>query len=327
MPCVPLKKDPLPSGFGAIMEAQKIRETHTHTQRKFSLNLTISEVLAAMEDMEDFELNLKTLEGGVVTVQVTPTNTIHQLKTMLCEKKAEHPNELKILTAEVLVGGALVRSESQTLEAAGLLDAEFEGTVVYSRKTVEAATKMRVSGESFVQVSIPASLVRISAGAFHKCPQVVRVEIPESVTAIAKMAFAGCSSLGSIIIPESVMAIGEAAFDGCSSLVSISIPDSVKTIDYGVFARCRSLVSISIPKSVTAIGDYAFVECSSLASIIIPRSVTSIGRGAFKGCSSLGSISIPKSVTAIGDYAFVECSSLASITIPRSVTSIGRGAF
>ena len=97
-----------------------------------------------MEDMEDFKLNLKTLEGGVITVQVTPRNTIEDLKTMLCEKKAEHPNELKILTAEVLVGGALVHSDSQTLEAAGLMDAESEVTVVYSRKEVEAATKKAI---------------------------------------------------------------------------------------------------------------------------------------------------------------------------------------
>ena len=31
MPFVPLKKKPVPSGFRASMEAQKIGETHTHT--------------------------------------------------------------------------------------------------------------------------------------------------------------------------------------------------------------------------------------------------------------------------------------------------------
>ena len=176
-----------------------------------------------MEDMEDFELKLSTLEGGVITVQVTPTNTIEELKTMLCEKKAEHPNELKILTAKVLVGGALVNSESQTLAAAGLLDAEFEGTVVYSRKNVEAATKEAIYAEGFVQVNIPASLVQISARAFHNCPQVVRVEIPESVVAIGESAFERCVSLGSITIPESVLAIEHRAFAGCSSLASITL--------------------------------------------------------------------------------------------------------
>ena len=157
-----LKKPFLLSGVGVFFCTKQLvtcARAHTHTRRsfdnisivngvrKFSLNLTISEVLAAMEDMEDmedFKLNLKTLEGGVITVQVTPRNTIEDLKTMLCEKKAEHPNELKILTAEVLVGGALVHSDSQTLEAAGLLDAESEVTVVYSRKEVEAATKKAI---------------------------------------------------------------------------------------------------------------------------------------------------------------------------------------
>ena len=187
-----LKKPFLLSGVGVFFVCTKQLVTcaraHTHTRRsfdnisivngvrKFSLNLTISEVLAAMEDMEDFELNVSTLEGGVITVQVTPTNTIEELKTMLCEKKAEHPNEVKILTAEVLVGGALVNSESQTLEAAGLLDAEFEVTVVYSRNQVEAATKKEIYREGFVEVNIPASLVEISARAFENCDQVVKVE-------------------------------------------------------------------------------------------------------------------------------------------------------
>ena len=152
-----------------------VRHTHTHFNRRtFSLNLTISEVLlAAMADTVR-KLNLNTLEGGVLTVEVTQTNTVQELKTMLCEKKTEHPIELRILTAEVLVGGAFLHSESQTVEAAGLLDAEFEGTVIYSRKNVEAATRMGLSGKSFVQVSIPASLVQISARAFQYCPQVVR---------------------------------------------------------------------------------------------------------------------------------------------------------
>ena len=134
------------------------------------------------------ELNLKTLEGGVLTVQVTPTTTIRELKRMLCEKKVEDPSERKILKVKVLVSGALVQSDSATLEAAGLLDAESEVTVVYSRNEVEAATKKAIYAEGFVQVNIPASVVEISAGAFLGCRRLVRVVIPESVTAIGESA-------------------------------------------------------------------------------------------------------------------------------------------
>ena len=36
-------------------------------------------------------LKVNTLEGGVLTVQVTPLNTIQELKTMLRENKHEDP--------------------------------------------------------------------------------------------------------------------------------------------------------------------------------------------------------------------------------------------
>ena len=79
---------------------------------------TVTVLLAAMADMHR-ELKVSTLEAGVLTVQVMATNTIQELTTMLREKKHEDPIERKILKAEVLVGGSLVQSDSQTLEAAG----------------------------------------------------------------------------------------------------------------------------------------------------------------------------------------------------------------
>ena len=106
------------------------------------------------------------------------------------------PNESKILKAEVLVGGALVHSDSQTLEAAGLLDGEFEVAVLYSRNEVEAATKEAIYAEGFVRVNIPASLVEISARAFEHCHQLVSITIPESVTAIGDGAFEKVQFLG-----------------------------------------------------------------------------------------------------------------------------------
>ena len=126
----------------------------------------------------------------------------------------------------------------------GLLDAEFEVTVVYSKNEVEAATKEAIYAEGFVQVNIPDSLVQISAGAFEDCHQLVRVAIPESVTAIGEFAFAGCSSLARTTIPKSVTAMGRGAFAGCSSLENITIPESVMAIGESAFEGCSSLASM-----------------------------------------------------------------------------------
>ena len=282
--------------------------------------------LAAMAAMPH-ELKLKTLQGGDLTVEVVPNTTIRELKAMLHEKKhCEDPIEHKILKVKVLADGLLV-DDDQTLESVGMLHAESEATVIYSRNEVDAAAKEAIHVKGFLQVNIPFSLTAIPARAFSECHQVVKAAIPESVKAIGERAFEGCLSLASITIPESVTHIGFYAFRNCESLERITIPESVTAIGTGAFAGCKSLERITIPESVTAIGTGAFADCESLASITIPESVTDVGNYAFAGCESLASITIPKSVTAIGTGAFAGCKSLASITIPESVTAIGDLAF
>jgi len=196
------------------------------------------------------DLNLNTLEGGVITVQVTPTNTIQDLKAMLIELKHEDPIERKLLKVDVLAEGALVDSD-ETLEAAGLLCAESEVTALYSRiREVEAASKEAIHAEGLVQVRIPSSQTEISEEAFEGCDQVVKVVIPETVTVIQSNAFAGCKSLVSVTIPDSVTEIGAAAFMGCTSLTRINIPASVTSIGGAAFTCCA--LKPKIPKTVTS---------------------------------------------------------------------------
>ena len=87
------------------------------------------------------EMKVKTLEGGVVTVEVIPTKTIRELMVMLREKKdCEDPIERQILKVKVLVDGS-VPDDDQTLESLGLLHAESEVTVIYYRNEIEAAQR------------------------------------------------------------------------------------------------------------------------------------------------------------------------------------------
>ena len=214
----------------------------------FGLKLHFSRAFAAAMAAMPREVKVKTLEGGVVTVEVMPTNTIKELKAMLHEQKhCEDPIERQILIVKILADGLLV-DDDQTLESAGLLHDKSEVTVIYCRNEVEAATTGAINAEGLLQVNIPTSLTEISAWAFHGCHQVVKVAIPKSVTTIREGAFQDCKSLASITIPESVAAIGESTFEGC-----------------------KSLATFAIPQSVTAIGDSAFCGCSSLESITIPQ--------------------------------------------------------
>lgn len=67
---------------------------------------------AAMASMKN-EVKVKTLEGGVIPVEVIPTNTVQRLKAMLPRKKrCEDPIERKILK---VTDGLLVH-DHQTLE-------------------------------------------------------------------------------------------------------------------------------------------------------------------------------------------------------------------
>ena len=101
----------------------------------------------------------------------------------------------------------MLEDDDQTLESVGLLHAESEVTVIYSRNEVESATKDEIHAEGFLQVNIPCSLTEIPGRAFQDYNQVVKVAIPESVTAIGISAFEDCESLASITSPESVTVI------------------------------------------------------------------------------------------------------------------------
>ena len=74
--------------------------------------------LAAMAAMPR-ELQVKTLEGDDLTVEVVPTTTIKELKAKLFGKKhCEDPIECKILKVKVLADGLLV-DDDQTVDSAG----------------------------------------------------------------------------------------------------------------------------------------------------------------------------------------------------------------
>jgi len=191
----------------------------------------------------------------------------------------------------------------------------------------------RIGGGAFIDckyitsVTIPDSVIGISASAFSRCTSLTTVAIPNGVESIGDLAFNECTNLISINIPDSITYIGSHAFKNCKSLTSIKIPDNVTSILGLTFSGCTNLTSITIPDSVTSIGYSAFSECANLKNITIPADVTSIGDSAFYKCQSFTDITIPEGVTSIGDTVFNCCVNLESIKIPDSVESIGRWSF
>ena len=244
------------------------------------------------------ELELRTLQGGVITLEVMMETTLGELKTMILDKhtRAEDAVERKLLRVELLLNNSIMElDDAQTLGAAGLLEAETPTTVIYKRNEAEASTKDGVHALGFFHLNIHSNCTDISRYAFYACENLVSVTIAESVTHIGDCAFQGCTSLASITLGESVTHIGSGAFAGCTSLASVTLGESVTYIGSGAFAGCTSLASVTLGESVTHIGISAFKGCTSLASVTLGESVTHIGSGAFHGCTSLANITLGES--------------------------------
>ena len=144
------------------------------------------------------EVQLNTLQGSVITLEVGMTATVQELKGMLLEKHpCQDPIERKVLKVELLRGSSII-DDAETLDTAGFLGAEPQVTVTYTRNEVEAATKNDIHTQGCVEVKIPSNVTSISEAAFKNSHQLVLLTIPESVTHIGSGAFKGCTSLVSL---------------------------------------------------------------------------------------------------------------------------------
>ena len=141
------------------------------------------------------QLGFKTLDGGDITLEVMTETTLGELKTMLLDKhpRAEDPLERKVLRVELLRNSSIMEmDDAQTLEAAGLLDAEATtATVIYKRNEANAAAKKDVWALGFFHLNIPSDSTEISSFAFEDCPNLASVTIAEPVTHIGEGAFQG----------------------------------------------------------------------------------------------------------------------------------------
>ncbi len=105
--------------------------------------------------------------------------------------------------------------------------------------------------------NIPDGVTEIGSCAFEACKKMQNVRIPASVRKISFGAFKMCYDLKKIVIPEGVREIGQYAFMRCTALEDIKIPASMENIQSGAFDNCFSLKKVSVPKK-TNINPEAF---------------------------------------------------------------------
>lgn len=215
------------------------------------------------------------------------------------------------------------------------------------------------------EITIPAGITEIRAGAFGGCYQLTSITIPETVERIEEGAFPSAAFGGQTKLKEIIVDSGNPFYVSVAGVVynkdrselvaypagavplSFTVPDSVKTIQGCAFRGCTNLESVTLPDNLIHIGEYAFSSCKKLTSINLGK-VHEIGQDAFNDCEKLLAVDLDSlqrvekstfydcwelqhvklgSVEMIEDAAFSGCFKIQNLIFPETVSIIGDNAF
>ena len=210
--------------------------------------------------------------------------------------------------------------------------------------------------ESLQQVTLPASITHIGAGAFSLCDQLQRTNYLGDVASWCNIQFDSPSAnpiyqsnnlyingqeLRELVVPHTATAIHDNAFYNCHSLVSVTIPSSVRSIGQNAFFDCRN---INMTQYIGDVASWSTIDFSCVQSNpiyyshnlyingqelreLVLDSAQQVNHYAFAACRTLTSLSLQDSVQVVGKLAFADCRNLASISIANSVKDIHTSAF
>lgn len=214
-------------------------------------------------------------------------------------------------------------------------------------------------------VSIPASVKNVCAGAFTECEKLIQkadggfyvdkwlvgtyvtkeLTIRQNTVGFAAMAFReGKLAEGEVFtVPNSVKYINDWAFANAVNFPYVVLHDSVEGIGFGAFYNTTGLKGISLGKGLKTIDAEAFYSCKNLEEVVVWDVKAWMGisfNGANAYPNAYGSLlfvdaegnlvtnlTIPASVDSIGWRVFENATALTKVTIPASVKSIASAAF
>ena len=119
-------------------------------------------------------------------------------------------------------------------------------------------------------LTIPAEITTVSAGAFEGCDSLKSLKFEGEGTVIESYAFYECEGLESIDL-SGVTEVGDWAFYGCIALADAKL-ETVEKIGNDAFRSCTSLATASLSSATTSVGEDIFASCPKLLTIVFDGS-------------------------------------------------------
>lgn len=152
----------------------------------------------------------------------------------------------------------------------------------------EIAESAFVGWYSLSEVSLPAGLTRIGAGAFGATQLMDVLENEAALYIDGYLIAVNPEPAGSTFeVAERTVLIADGVFAYSDWLTSVTLPEGLQYIGADAFNYCTELSSVTLPGSLLEIGENAFLKCVSLTQIAFPAALTRIGARAFEYCYDL----------------------------------------
>lgn len=138
---------------------------------------------------------------------------------------------------------------------------------------------------SLQSIVIPEGVTEIGKNAFagdatnHYYSALAHVELPDSLVRIGAGAFSQCRNLLDLRLPDGLQEIGAKAFFG-TAIRRISIPAGVKTLSDSIFSENTGLEELRLPNGLETIGSDIIRRNECLERLYIPETVTTIAADA-----------------------------------------------
>lgn len=178
------------------------------------------------------------------------------------------------------------------------------------------------------EYTVPASVIDISAYAFHKAESLNKIEL-SNVQRIYNYAFFG-SGINNVTLPDTINYIGTRAFAELD-LNTLTISDGTSMFDYAYVLRNTAIDNVVIANNqFFAINDcyvmskdgrviYDYIG-GSVETLVLPEGVTRIAPFAFKD-ADIKNVVLPETLKSIGASAFygtsLETVTFKSVKAPR----------